>query len=168
LRQYLYLNGEEERPDQQHADFGILYKARPSLGLMDKFTQAYITCCELAVNEAMNGFNGRLFLKQYLPGKPTKWVTQTWGLTESANGYLLKCDIYKGKKKFDNKSFYGGNNLHNNLQKISGGKWHHIYFDNNFSSTNLTKMLLQQEIYSCGTIRAKRKISQMYLRNQLS
>ena len=42
LRQYLHLNNEEERPDQQCADFDILYKARPALDLMDKFTQTYI------------------------------------------------------------------------------------------------------------------------------
>ena len=73
LGQYLHLNDEEERPDQQSADFDILYKARPALYLMDKFTQAYIPGCELAVDEAMIGFKGRFFLKQYLPGKPTKW-----------------------------------------------------------------------------------------------
>ena len=67
LGQYLHLNGEEERPDQQSADFDILYKARPALDLMDKFTQAYIPGCELAVDEAMIGFKGRFFLKQYLP-----------------------------------------------------------------------------------------------------
>jgi len=38
LGQYLHLNDEEERPDQQSADFDILYKARPALDLMDKFT----------------------------------------------------------------------------------------------------------------------------------
>jgi len=36
------------------------------------------------------------------------------------------------------------------------GKWH-IYFDNFLSSTNLMKMLLEQETYSCGTTRANRK-----------
>ena len=40
LGQYLHLKDEEERPDQQSADFDILYKARPALDLMDKFTQA--------------------------------------------------------------------------------------------------------------------------------
>ena len=34
---------------------------------MDKFTQAYIPGFELAVDEAMIGFKGRFFLKQYLP-----------------------------------------------------------------------------------------------------
>ena len=29
LGQYLHLNDEEERPDQQSAEFDILYKARP-------------------------------------------------------------------------------------------------------------------------------------------
>ena len=99
LGQYLHLNDEEERPDQQSADFDILYKARPALDLMTEFTQAYIPGCELAVDEAMIGFKGRFFLKQYLPGKPTKWVIKAWGLGDSANGYLLKCDIYKGKKE---------------------------------------------------------------------
>lgn len=61
LGQYLHLNDEEERPDQQSADFDILYKARPALDLMDKFTQAYIPGCELAVDEAMIGFKGRFF-----------------------------------------------------------------------------------------------------------
>ena len=99
LGQYLHLNDEEERPDEQSADFDILYKARPALDLMDKFTQAYIPGCELDVDEAMIGFKGRFFLKQYLPGKPTKWGIKAWGLADSANGHLPKCDIYKGKKR---------------------------------------------------------------------
>ena len=57
----LHLNYEEESPDQQSADFDILYKARPALDLMDKFTQAYIPGCEIAVDEAMSGFKGRFF-----------------------------------------------------------------------------------------------------------
>jgi len=39
---------------------------------MDKFTQAYISACKLAVDEAMFGFKGRFFLKQYILGKPTE------------------------------------------------------------------------------------------------
>jgi hypothetical protein len=38
----------------------------------------------------MIGFKGRFILKQYLPGKHTKW-----GIADSSNGYLLKCDIYR-------------------------------------------------------------------------
>ena len=73
LGQYLHLNDEEERPDQQSADFDILYKARAALDLMDKFTQTYMPGCELAVDEVMIGFKRRFFQKKYLSGKPTKW-----------------------------------------------------------------------------------------------
>ena len=49
----------------------------------------------------MIGFNGRFFLKQYLPGKPTKCGVKAWGLADSANVTFIK-----EKKKFDNKTFY--------------------------------------------------------------
>jgi len=62
LGHYLHLN--DERPDQQSVDFDILYKARPALDLMDKFTQAYIPGCELAVDEAMIGFKQRFFFSE--------------------------------------------------------------------------------------------------------
>jgi hypothetical protein len=61
LGQYLHLKDEEERPDQQSADFDILYKPRPALDLMDKFTQTYIPGCEHAVEGAMIGFTGKFF-----------------------------------------------------------------------------------------------------------
>jgi len=73
---------------------------------MDKFTQAYVLSCEHVVDKAMIGFK-EIFLKQYLPGKPTIWRIKASGLADSADGYLLKCNIYKGKKKkFDNKTVY--------------------------------------------------------------
>jgi hypothetical protein len=64
LGQYLHPNDEEERPDQQSADFEILYKARPALDLMDKFTQAYIPGRELAVEEAIQNND---LQKQFYP-----------------------------------------------------------------------------------------------------
>ena len=65
LGQYLHLNDEEERPDQQSADFDLLYKARPALDLMDKFTQAYIhrlrTCC----GRGDDWFQGEIFSETF-------------------------------------------------------------------------------------------------------
>ena len=42
-------------------------------------------------------------------------------------------------------------------RKFLGKMASYIYFDNFFSSTNLMKMLLEQETYSCSTTRANRK-----------
>ena len=51
------------------------------------------------MDEARIGFKWWFFLKQYLPGKPTKWGIKAWGIADSSNAYLTKCDIYKGKKE---------------------------------------------------------------------
>jgi len=159
LGQYLHLNDEEERPDQQIADFDILYKARPALDLMDKFTQAYIPDCELAVDEAMIDFKGRIFLEQYLPGKPTKWGIKAWSLADSANGYVLNVTFIKRKKKKEirQQNLLQGEQVVLQLTENFWGKWDHIYFDNFFISTNLMQMLLEQETCICGTTRANRK-----------
>jgi hypothetical protein len=147
----------KERPDKQSAFFDILYKARPALDLMDKFTQAYMPGCELALDEAMIGFKGRFFLKQYLPGKPTKWGIKAWGLADSAYSCLLKCDIYKGKKEIRQEDLLLGEQVVLQRTENFCGKWLHIYFDNFFCSTDLMKMLLEKETYSCGTTGANRK-----------
>ena len=63
----------------------------------------------------------------------------------------------KEKKQFDNKTFYLGEQVVLQLTENFWEKWHHIYFDNFFSSTDLMKMRLEQESYSCGTTSANRK-----------
>jgi hypothetical protein len=82
---------------------------------------------------------------------------KAWGLADSANGYLLKCDIYKGKKEIQQQDLLLGEQVVVKLTENFWGNWHHIYFDKFFCSTNLMKMLLEQETYSCGTARANRK-----------
>jgi hypothetical protein len=50
-------DGWKERPDQQSADFDILYKARPALDLMDKFTQAYTHWNSIYLEGQLNGWS---------------------------------------------------------------------------------------------------------------
>jgi hypothetical protein len=53
---------------------------------------------------------------------------QGLGLEYSANGYLLKCYIYKGLKKETRQALL----LEQVVQQLTDnfwGKWHHIYFD---------------------------------------
>jgi hypothetical protein len=101
LGQYLHLNSQENKPGPQDENFDILYKARPVLELTEIFKILYTPGREVAVDEAMIGFKERFILKQYLPGKPTKWGIKAWGIADSSNGYFLKCDIYKGGKTRD-------------------------------------------------------------------
>jgi hypothetical protein len=78
-----------------------------------------------------------------VPGKLTKWGIKAWGLADRANGYLLKCDIYKGKKEIRLQALLLGEQVVLQLTENFWGKWHHIYLHNFFSSTDLMKMLLE-------------------------
>ena len=45
----------------------------------------------------MIAFKGRLYFKQYLPKKPTKWGLKAFVLAESAMEYVFEFDVYMGK-----------------------------------------------------------------------
>ena len=77
----------------------------------------------------------------------------------------------KGKKEIRQQDLLLGEQVVLQLTENFWGKWHHIYFDNYFSSTNLMKMLLEQETYSCTAVALQgqiEKIDQQILGNQLS
>ena len=50
---------------------------------------------------------------------------QGLGLADSANGYLLKCDIYKGKKEIRQQDRLLGEEVVLQLTENFWGKWHH-------------------------------------------
>jgi len=72
---------------------------------------------------------------------------------------VIFCNVsfIKGKKEIQQQDLLLGEQVVLQLTENFWGKWHHIYFDNFFSSTNLMKMPLEQETYTSGTTRAKRK-----------
>ena len=51
----------------------------------------------MAVDISMICFDGRLFFKQYLPHKPTKWEIKAWEITDCSTWYCLDFDVYTGK-----------------------------------------------------------------------
>jgi hypothetical protein len=64
---------------------------------------------------------------------------------------------HTGKKEIRQQALLLGEQVVLQLTENFWGKWHHIYFNNFFTSTNLMKMLLEQETYSCGTTRENRQ-----------
>ena len=59
-------------------------------------------------------------------------MIKAWGQADSANSYLLKCDIYKGKKEIRPQDLLLGAQGVLQLTENFWGKWHYIYFDNFF------------------------------------
>lgn len=55
---------------------------------------------ELSFDESMVKFKGRIFLRQHLPAKPTRWGIKEFILAEAKTGYALKSIVYTGKTSF--------------------------------------------------------------------
>ena len=123
--------------------------------LSSKFASTYTPHCETAVDEAMTKFQGRSSLKQYMPMKPVKRGIKVWVLGDSHNGYFSRFDIYTGKGASPEKGL--GARVVKSLTEPLKNKFHHVYFDNFFTSEQLLTDLEKDGIYGCGTARKDRR-----------
>ena len=133
-----------------------LGKVRPVIDhLSRKFAESYHPHKEVAVDEAMIKFQGRSSLKQYMPMKPIKRGIKVWVLGDSTTGYFSKFEIYCGKGSSPEKKL--GSRVVKTLTEPLKGKFHHVYFDNFFTSEQLMTELEEDGVYACGTARKDRK-----------
>lgn len=133
-------------------------KVRPLIDLLaERFRIMYHPGEHLSIDESMIGTKCRLSFIQYLPNKPTKWGIKMWVLADSETAYIRRFSIYTGK---DNYILSSGKGLaydvvFNLLQGLLNQHCK-VYFDNFYSSPTLSKDLLEQNTYSCGTVRTNR------------
>ena len=86
--------------------------------------------------------------------KPVKRGTKVWVLGDSETGYFSKFDVYCGKGTSPEKSL--GARVVKTLTEPLKGKFHHVYFDNFFTSAELLMDLEKDGVYACGTARKDR------------
>lgn len=113
----------------------------------------------LAVDEQMVKFKGKLSVKQYMKGKPCPWGIKIFLLC-SYNGMVYNMILYQGSSteinhEMQKKYGHGGCivlQLVENLKKNE----HYLFFDNFFGSYNLFTSLDYLGIKAAGTIRINR------------
>ena len=89
LNQYLHISNNEDQPPRGSPGFDPFFKISLLANMLSRtFRLRYKPHKELTVDEAMIAFNGRHFLKQYVPSKPTKWGFKVWTLADATNGYV--------------------------------------------------------------------------------
>lgn len=94
---YLHLNDSEKQPSRSNDDYDKLYKIRPLLDeVIKEYQSAYTPSQDLAIDESIIGFKGRLSWIQYMPKKPTKWGIKAWVMAESRTGYVCNFKLYTG------------------------------------------------------------------------
>ena len=108
---------------------------------------------ELSIDEAMIAFEGRSFMKQYLPAKPIKWGFKVWTIAEAATGYVCGFQVYVGKRAAPSANGLGYDVV---MELSEMYQRRHLYFDNFFSSIKLLRDLEQRQTYACATVRSNR------------
>ena len=143
---------QEDRADK-------LSKVRPLITLcQENFRRCYAPGRDLAVDEAMIAFDGRLAWKQYMPKKPVKWGMKLWCLCEATSGYCLAFTVYTGAETgVDAVTHDLGYRVVMKLMENCLNENRHVYADNYFTSVLLAKDLLAEDTYLCGTTRAHRR-----------
>ena len=65
--------------------------------LLPKFQSTYILHQQVAIDESVITFKGRVSFRQYLKGKPHPWGIKAFVLADSKSGYVRNLLIYYGK-----------------------------------------------------------------------
>ena len=74
-------------------------KIQPLLDrLCSSFEAAFTPAQQVAIDESMIAFKGRVSFRQYLRGKPNPWGIKAFVLADSRSGYLYRVCVYYGKE----------------------------------------------------------------------
>ena len=159
LQTFLHFNDVANQVSKGQDGYEPLFKIQPLLDICNPlYEKLYQPKKCLSIDESMIKFKGRIFFRQYLPNKPTKWGIKAFVLCESESGYCLKSKIYTGKDCFERDS----NSLlsdHVVLSLLEGyeNKGHFVFMDNFYSSPILYAKLESKKIGACGTVRGNRR-----------
>ncbi|CAC5394082.1 unnamed protein product [Mytilus coruscus] len=97
-KRYLHFSDSTQQPLPGDQNYDPLYKVKPLLTHFNTaFQQEYTTHRNIAVDETMIPFKGRVQFKQYMPQKPHKWGVKAWVLADSQHSYIQYVDIYPGR-----------------------------------------------------------------------
>ena len=138
-------------------DYDKLYKIRPLYNhLRDIFPCLYAPGENLAVDESMVPWRGRVAWRQFIANKPVRYGMKLYFLCESGSGYILKMKMYTGKEG-NVREINHGPNVVLDLVKEYYGKNHIIYSDSFFTNFNLVRVLRNNETFHTGTVIKNRK-----------
>ena len=98
ITKFLHYCDESDVPARDEPMHDKLYKVRFITDHLGKcFAEEFTPHQQVAVDECMIPFRGRLSFKQYHKDKPTKWGIKVWMLADSQTGYNYSFDVYTGK-----------------------------------------------------------------------
>ena len=134
-------------------------KIQPFLDkICPSFETAFTPGQQIAIDESVITFKGRVSFRQYLKGKPNPWGIKAFVLADSKTGYLSRLQIYYGKE-----TQLLDSDLPHTAKVVMtlAAPFHHqgydLYIDRFYSSPLLATELSKVGITVTGTVQANRR-----------
>lgn len=139
-----------------------LIKIRPVVTkLRNSFSKSFYPYKYLCIDESLLLYKGRLFFKQYIPTKRSRFGIKSFIICDCKTGYILDFIIYSGKNSDVTEevpSIGQSGNITLTLLKSYLGKGHTLITDNWYTSPHLYNLLHEKEKTNAfGTVRQNRK-----------
>jgi hypothetical protein len=99
MLEFFHLNESANEPDRNDPNRDRLYKLRPILDLLfDTFQAIYMPSENIAIDESLLLWKGRLVFRQYIPLKPARFGIKIYLLCESSSGCTFRFRVYTGRE----------------------------------------------------------------------
>ncbi|XP_064635787.1 piggyBac transposable element-derived protein 4-like [Lineus longissimus] len=156
LLRFLHVSNNETAVPRGQPGYDRCQKIRPVIDIcVSQWQDAFNIEKQVAIDEGMIGFKGHVFMRQYMPKKPTKWGLKAWILASSQTGFVSNWKLYTGKEG-DRAEERLGQKVVTDLMEISP-QGHECYCDNFFTCYELLQDLERRGIGCCGTVKSNRK-----------
>lgn len=149
----LHFSNNQDYVEVNHPDHDPLFKIKPIYQhLQERFQTVYTPECNIAIDEAMCGWRGKLRFKVYLRDKPTPWGIKLYELCESKSGYVYRFEIYAADPKISNRP----TDVVMRLMDPLLDKGFHLFTDNYYTCPALYQQLVSRDTMCTGTVRSNR------------
>lgn len=124
--------------------------------LLANFRSAFSPGCDLALDEAMVLWRGRLSFRQYIKNKRHKYGIKLYELC-THDGFILNILIYTGKNTVLTPGKGHAFAVVTRLMEEFLGQGHTLFLDNYYNSVDLAEHLTKNKTNMCGTLQINRK-----------
>jgi hypothetical protein len=158
ILRFLHFTDNNAEIDRKAYNYDRLWKIRTIFDTLNDAYQKYYNPSEdLAIDEVIVKFKGRVVFRQYIPKKHKRFGIKIFKLCDAA-GYTVDMKVYSGRDRTRaDKDVTATHATVRDLCRRIEGAGHKLYMDNFFSSPDLFDELLTKKISCCGTVRPNQK-----------
>ncbi|XP_023725727.1 piggyBac transposable element-derived protein 4 [Cryptotermes secundus] len=158
-----FLHFSDNSKQNEYQGPSKLFKIYPVIQhLSRKFQILYLPGQNIAIDESLTLWKGRLSFKQYLPLKAAKFGIKTFELCESSSGYVWSFLVYTGQgMELTNQYVTAEKNKTTaivvTLLENLLGRGYTVWMDNFYNSPDLARFLKSKNTDCVGTLHTNRK-----------